>query len=59
MKKGELRTPSFIFEGDFVDNAMQGTGKIQYSNGDAYEGEFKNNKKWGHGTHLKYRHLCF
>ncbi len=38
--------------GSFENGKFNGQGKLTYSNGDTYEGEFKDNKKHGKGTLL-------
>lgn len=38
------------YEGEWVDDAMQGRGTFCYASGAKYEGEFVANKYEGHGT---------
>ena len=37
------------YEGEFEKGKFNGKGKLNYSNGDTYEGDFLNNKKHGFG----------
>lgn len=38
------------YHGQIVDGLMHGSGKLQYENGDVYDGEFDHGKKQGYGT---------
>lgn len=38
-----------MYQGDWVDGKMYGTGCFTWSNGKRYEGEYVNNKKHGFG----------
>ena len=38
-----------IYEGDFVDDARNGSGKLFYEDGSYYKGEFKDGKRHGFG----------
>ena len=40
---------SIKYEGEFLDDEYNGKGKLYYSNGEYYEGQFKNGKKDGIG----------
>lgn len=40
------------YEGDWVEDKMQGFGIYNYSSGDIYEGEFNNNKHEGFGKYF-------
>lgn len=53
---GTLELEEGIYEGQFEPGyafvkgpSMSGHGKMQYKDGDVYEGQFKNGKIWGHG----------
>lgn len=39
-------------EGNWIDNKMNGIGKMTYNNGDYYEGEWKENLKDGKGIFI-------
>lgn len=47
-EKKVLNLPNGKYEGDVVDDKPNGKGKMLYTNGDKYEGEFKNGLR--HGT---------
>lgn len=40
------------YEGDWIDDKMEGFGIYTYANGDIYEGEFKNNMHHGYGKYF-------
>lgn len=42
---------TFSYEGDVLNGIFYGYGKCTYTNGDKYEGEFKDNKSNGYGTY--------
>lgn len=46
---GKLTQDSKVFEGEFVNNLIQGFGCCQWENGKKYSGEWKNNKMHGYG----------
>jgi hypothetical protein len=49
-RRGE---PELLYEGDWVDNAITGTGHqymIEFPSLGSYEGEFKDGRRHGHGT---------
>ena len=37
-----IKNGDIVFEGNFVNNAREGNGKLYYENGDYYIGPFKN-----------------
>lgn len=37
------------FEGEYLQDKKNGSGKYWYANGDKYEGEWKNDNKHGYG----------
>jgi hypothetical protein len=39
------------YDGEFVNDQMDGTGKYTFSNGDSYLGSFKEGKFHGHGEY--------
>lgn len=39
------------FEGRFIAGARQGQGRITYFNGDVYDGQWKDDKRWGFGVY--------
>ena len=43
-----------IKEGKYVDNVLEGYGKVLIDNGDYYEGNFKNGKFDGKGNYIWY-----
>ena len=45
------------YEGDIKNGELEGNGKIEYSNGETYTGEFKNSKRDGKGCHLLLFHF--
>lgn len=42
---------TFSYDGDVLNGIFHGYGKCTYTNGDKYEGEFKDNKSNGYGTY--------
>lgn len=48
--KGVTRFDGNIYDGNFVNSAFDGKGKISYKNGNTYTGDFKSNKMHGQGT---------
>ena len=46
---GDWQTATY--EGQYKDGKMNGTGLLQYPNGDRYEGEFKDDLPHGNGVH--------
>jgi len=47
-----IKTKVESYEGDWVDDKMEGFGIYTYANGDIYEGEFKDNKHHGYGKYF-------
>ena len=45
--KGDLA--ECYYEGDFVNDRIEGHGELQYSDGGKYVGQFKDSKKHGKG----------
>ena len=43
-----------IYEGDFINNQIEGIGKFKYANGDSYRGEVKNSMRSGKGIMKMY-----
>ena len=41
------------YEGSFYDDSKNGQGKMYLSNGEVFEGGFKNDVVWGEGTLLR------
>ena len=50
-EKGEFRPE---YDGNWVKNKQQGTGKMIYANGDIYEGEWEANNPHGKGVYTIY-----
>ena len=47
---GRLKTPKFLYDGNFLNNKLQGKGKIKFlKNGHIYEGDFDRNEMSGYG----------
>lgn len=40
-----------VYTGDFVNNERHGYGRMDYRNGDSYEGQWMSGHKRGLGTH--------
>lgn len=38
------------YDGEWVNNQMQGSGTLRYKSGEAYMGDFIKNKRHGQGT---------
>ena len=51
---GVLKKSFATYEGNFVDDKMDGKGKMSWANGDVYEGEFKQDMKHGMGR-IRYK----
>lgn len=47
--KGFLKTPTYAYEGDFVDDEPHGKGVMEWINGARYEGDWHRGKFHGHG----------
>ena len=47
--KGKLDAPGADYEGDWVDNEMQGQGRFKFANGNVYVGGIANGRKAGLG----------
>lgn len=47
-----IKTKEESYEGDWIDDKMDGFGIYTYANGDIYEGEFKNNMHHGYGKYF-------
>ncbi len=47
MKKVTIKLDDGVYCGDFFDGVRQGYGVYEWSNGDRYEGNYRNNKKEG------------
>ncbi len=39
------------FEGDFIAGVRQGKGRITFFNGDVYDGQWQDDKRWGYGVY--------
>ncbi len=53
MKKHIIYENGDIYNGDYIDDKMNGKGVLEYNNKDVYEGDFLNNFKHGYGV-MKY-----
>jgi hypothetical protein len=49
--RGTIRSPAGVYTGDLKGDTKlkHGNGTYTYTNGDVYEGQFKNNKRYGKG----------
>jgi hypothetical protein len=49
--RGTIRSPTGVYTGDLKGDTKlkHGNGTYTYTNGDVYEGQFKNNKRYGKG----------
>lgn len=48
---GVYRTGDYSYEGEWVDDKMQGEGKFQFASGAVYSGSWRSNKYEGHGQY--------
>ena len=51
-KEASMKMKLIGFYGDRVNDMKEGTGQYYYLNGDTYDGEWKRDKKHGHGTYM-------
>jgi hypothetical protein len=40
------------FEGNFIAGVRQGKGRITFFNGDVYDGQWQDDKRWGYGVYV-------
>lgn len=50
--KGQIKYESYTCSGNFIDNKLNGKGVIKFSNGDRFEGMFKDDQRNGYGVQI-------
>ncbi|EPZ35906.1 hypothetical protein O9G_003551 [Rozella allomycis CSF55] len=49
---GKMCYDGYVYEGEWLNDMMNGTGTLVYPNGESYKGEFKENKFEGKGKYV-------